>query len=98
MAQNKLYVGNLSYSTTQAELEQLFTQYGELAEVKLITDRDSGRSRGFGFVTFATQQAAETALGMNGQMVDGKRIVVNVAKEKERGRGGAGRRPRGRWQ
>ncbi|MGC1953235.1 MAG: RNA-binding protein [Gammaproteobacteria bacterium] len=92
MQQNKLYVGNLSFSTTQTELEQAFSGYGELEEVRLITDRDSGRSRGFAFVTFASQHAAESALEMDGKALDGRNLIVNIAKEKTGGRGNAGGR------
>ncbi len=87
MQQNKLYVGNLSFSTTQTEIEQAFSGYGELDEVRLITDRDSGRSRGFAFVTFATQHAAESALEMNGKPLDGRNLTVNIAKDNPTGRG-----------
>ena len=92
MQQNKLYVGNLPFSTTQAEVEALFAPYGDIDEVRLITDRDSGRSRGFAFVTFTSQHAAESALEMNGKPLDGRNLVVNVAKERAGGgRGGNGR-------
>ncbi|MFZ0257294.1 MAG: RNA-binding protein [Gammaproteobacteria bacterium] len=92
MQQNKLYVGNLSFSTTQTELEQAFAGYGELEEVRLITDRDSGRSRGFAFVTFASQHAAESALEMDGKSLDGRNLIVNIAKEKTGGRSNTGGR------
>ena len=62
MQQNKLYVGNLAFSATQSDVETAFSSYGELDEVRLITDRDTGRSRGFAFVTFSTQHDAESAL------------------------------------
>ena len=87
MQQNKLYVGNLAFSATQADVEEIFSAYGELDEVRLITDRDTGRSRGFAFVTFATQQAAESALEMHGKLMKGRSLVVNIAKEKTDGRG-----------
>lgn len=95
MQQNKLFVGNLAFSATQAEVEALFADYGELNEVRLITDRDSGQSRGFAFVTFAAQKDAESALEMDGKTVNGRNLVVNIAKEKTKGRtgrGGGGRR------
>lgn len=88
MQQNKLFVGNLAFSATQADVEALFSDYGELDEVRLITDRDSGRSRGFAFVTFAAQKDAESALEMDGKPVNGRNLVVNIAKEKAKGRGG----------
>jgi heterogeneous nuclear ribonucleoprotein A1/A3 len=95
MQQNKLFVGNLAFSATQSDVEALFSDYGELDEVRLITDRDSGQSRGFAFVTFSAQKDAESALEMNGKLVNGRSLVVNIAKEKAKGRpgrGGGGRR------
>jgi len=96
MQQNKLFVGNLAFSATQADVESLFSEYGELNEVRLITDRDSGQSRGFAFVTFAAQKDAESALEMDGKSINGRNLVVNIAKEKTKGRssgrGGGGRR------
>lgn len=91
MQQNKLYVGNLAFSITQSDLEAAFSPYGELEEVRLITDRDTGRSRGFAFVTFATQHAAESALEMNGKPLEGRNLTVNIAKERTGGRSGGGR-------
>jgi len=88
--QNKLFVGNLAFSATQADVEALFSGYGDLDEVRLIMDRDTGQSRGFAFVTFAAQQDAESALEMNGKPVNGRNLVVNIAKEKTGGRGGRG--------
>jgi heterogeneous nuclear ribonucleoprotein A1/A3 len=90
MQQNKLYVGNLAFSVSQSDVETTFSAYGELDEVRLITDRDTGRSRGFAFVTFATQQDAESALEMNGKALNGRDLIVNIAKEKT----GGGRRSR----
>ncbi|MDH3316956.1 MAG: RNA-binding protein [Gammaproteobacteria bacterium] len=95
MQQNKLFVGNLAFSATQDDVEALFADYGELNEVRLITDRDSGQSRGFAFVTFAAQKDAESALEMDGKTINGRNLVVNIAKEKTKtrtGRGGGGRR------
>ena len=86
MQQNKLYVGNLSFSANQSELEEVFSPYGEIEEVRLITDRDTGQPRGFAFVTFATQRAAESALKLNGQPLGGRSMIVNMAKEKTGGR------------
>jgi heterogeneous nuclear ribonucleoprotein A1/A3 len=91
MQQNKLYVGNLPFTATQSDVEAAFSAYGELDEVRLITDRDTGRSRGFAFVTFSTQQDAESALEMNGKNLDGRNLTVNIAKEKTDG-GRRGRR------
>ncbi len=90
MQQNKLFVGNLAFSATESDVEAAFSAYGALDEVRLITDRDSGRSRGFAFVTFSSQQDAESALEMNGKDMNGRNLVVNIAKEKTGGRGGRG--------
>ena len=90
MQQKKLYVGNLGFSATQSDVETAFSPYGELDEVRLIMDRDTGRSRGFAFVTFVTQQNAESALEMNGKTLEGRNLIVNIAKEKT----GGGRRGR----
>lgn len=81
---NKLYVGNLSYSITDESLAEMFTSYGEVTEAKVISDKFSGRSKGFGFVTMADEKAAEKAIAeMNGKEVDGRAIVVNVSRPKE---------------
>lgn len=92
MQQNKLFVGNLAFSATEADVEAVFSEYGALDEVRLITDRDSGRSRGFAFVTFSAQKDAESALEMNGKEMNGRNMVVNIAKEKTGGRSGGRRR------
>ncbi|TFH43421.1 MAG: RNA-binding protein, partial [Lysobacterales bacterium] len=84
-------VGNLAFTATQTDVEQAFSSYGEIDEVRLITDRDTGRSRGFAFVTFSIQLDAESALEMNGKTLDGRNLIVNIAKEKTTGAGGAGR-------
>ena len=91
MQQNKLYVGNLPYSVDEAYLEQLFSSYGNVDEVALIKDRETGRSKGFAFVTFNNQEAAEKALEQNGKELEGRTLRVNLARERtERGgeRGG----------
>ena len=88
----KLYVGGLSWNTTDSGLKTAFEQYGEVVEAKVITDRESGRSRGFGFVTFTEESAASAAIeGMNGTDLDGRTLKVNEAQERApRGRGGRG--------
>lgn len=91
MQQNKLYVGNLAFTATQSDVEEAFASYGDIEEVRLVMDRDTGRSRGFAFVTFAVQQDAESALAMNGEPLDGRNLIVNIAKEKTTG-GRGGRR------
>lgn len=89
----KLYVGNLSWGTNDSSLHEAFARFGEITEAKVITDRDTGRSRGFGFVTFTEEQSAETAASeMNGVDLDGRTIKVDQAEEKQRG--GGDRSPR----
>jgi len=90
----KLFVGGLSWDTTDEGLHGAFSKFGEIAEAKVITDRDTGRSRGFGFVTFTNDENAVSAIGeMNGAELDGRTIKVNEAQDKEvRGGGGGGGR------
>jgi len=76
-----LYVGNLSYDTNEDTLRTLFAEFGEIESVNVITDRYTGRPRGFGFVEMATEEAAEAAInGLNGKSVDGREIKVDKAK------------------
>jgi len=92
MQQNKLYVGNFPYTINETQLRGLFSPYGEIEELALIMDRDTGRPKGFAFITFTTQLAAENALEQNGKDLGGRPLKVNMATEKpSRGRGG---RPR----
>lgn len=87
----KLYVGNLSFNTSETELKGLFEQFGPVTEANLVMDRMSGRSRGFGFVTMATPEAAQAAIkGLNGQQVGGRAITVSEARPREEGGGGGG--------
>ncbi len=80
---NKLYVGNLSYRTEEESLRSLFTQYGEVVSATVLTDRDTGRSRGFGFVEMADQEAATAAIqGLNGTEFEGRMLKVNEARER----------------
>jgi RNA recognition motif-containing protein len=88
----KLFVGGLSFNTTDEGLREGFARFGEITEAKVITDRDTGRSRGFGFVTFTTEEAAQQAIAeLNGTEFDGRNIKVNEAQDKPRGGGGGGR-------
>ena len=88
--ESKLYVGNLSYSTTEDDLRTLFTQAGTVTSVALIKDRDSGQSKGFGFVEMSNQVEAEKAISMfNGYQLGERELKVNMARPREeRGRGG----------
>jgi cold-inducible RNA-binding protein len=89
----KLYVGNLSYATTDATLSELFGEIGEVVSVNVITDRMSGRPKGFAFVEMAEQSAAEEAINqLNDREVDGRAIKVAEARPKRDDRGGGGRR------
>jgi len=91
----KLYVGNLGYETTEATLSELFRALGEVLSVNLITDRMTGRSKGFAFVEMAEQSAALEAINqLNGREVDGRSIKVNEARPKRDDRGGGGGRDR----
>lgn len=80
--QNKLYVGNLPYTAGENDIREAFKQYGDVQEIKLITDRETGNSKGFAFVTMDTQLAAETSVkNMNGKEIKGRSIKVNIARE-----------------
>ena len=82
---SNLYVGNLTFNTTTADLESLFGQHGEVKKAQVITDRDTGRSRGFGFVEMGSSEEATAAINsLNGKNVDGRDLTVNVAKERSR--------------
>ena len=94
MPQNKLYVGNFPYSVDESKLGVMFSSFGQISDITLIRDRDTGRSKGFAFITFSTQQAAETALSLNGKDVDGRSIKVNLAQEMESQGGHGGGRSR----
>ena len=90
MSQNKLFVGNLSFNTTENDLQDTFAPHGTVLEANLMTDRTSGRSRGFGFVTMSTPEEAQAAIeALNGKSIDGRALTVNVAKPREE-RGGSG--------
>jgi RNA recognition motif-containing protein len=89
----KLYVGNLSFNTTNQDLNDLFGQIGTVESANVVEDRDTGRSRGFGFVEMSSQEEADNAIAqLNGKEVDGRELKVNEAKPQEsRGGGGGGR-------
>ena len=103
---NRLFVGNLSFDTTEEAVREAFQEFGEITEAKVITDRMTGRSRGFAFVEMASQEAATKAIQeMDGTQLDGRSIRVNLAEARRDGGGGGGysrdggggggRRPRG---
>lgn len=80
----KIYVGNLSYETDNASLDQMFKPYGTVASAQIIMDRDTGRSKGFGFVEMGSSDEAKTAIGaLNGTQINGRAITVNEAKPRE---------------
>jgi RNA recognition motif-containing protein len=92
----KLFVGSLSWNTTDEGLRRAFEKFGEVLEAKVIKDRETDRSRGFGFVSFANPKDAMDAMqAMDGQELDGRTIKVNEAQERERTGGGGGGGPRG---
>ncbi len=87
----KLFVGGLSWGTTDDGLHSAFSQFGEIVEAKVITDRETGRSRGFGFVTYTSDEGASKAISeMDGTELDGRTIKVNEAEDKPRTGGGGG--------
>jgi cold-inducible RNA-binding protein len=90
----RLYVGNLSFNTTELELREAFSQYGTVAETKLVTERETGRPRGFAFVEMGSEQDAKRAIDeLNGRELGGRALAVNEARERTGGGGGG----RGRW-
>ncbi len=109
MNENKLFVGNLSFNITENQLQDMFAQHGTVVEANLMMDRETGRARGFGFVTMGSAEEAQKAISaLNGTSVDGRAINVNVARPREDrpprsgggggyggGGGGGGRRPYG---
>ena len=97
MANKKVFVGSLAWATTDDSLYDFFTQCGDVAEAKVITDRDTGRSRGFGFVTFHDEEGATKAIDLDGQELDGRTIHVDYAKERS-SRGGGGGGGGGGWR
>ena len=80
-----IYVGNLTFATNSAELEALFSEHGEVTRAQVITERDTGRSRGFGFVEMSSSEDAQKAISsLNGRDIDGRQLTVNLAKERSR--------------
>lgn len=88
---SRLFVGNLSFNTTEEAIRDAFAEFGEIVEAKLVTDRDTGRSRGFAFVELASPDAAQKAIQeMNGALLDGRPLRVNLAEARRDNRGGGG--------
>lgn len=102
----KMYVGNMSFNTTESSLEALFSNYGEVQDVAVVSDRDTGRPRGFGFVTMEDNAARAAIEALNGNEFEGRTLTVNEARPREnrgggggggRGGGGGGGGRRDRW-
>ncbi len=90
---NKLFVGNLSFDTTENDLQDAFAAHGTVMETNMMTDRATGRPRGFGFITMSTPEEAQKAIAaLNGSQLGGRALTVNVAKPREERAGGGGRR------
>jgi RNA recognition motif-containing protein len=91
MSNNKLFVGNLSFNTTENDLQDTFAAHGTVLEANLMMDRATGRPRGFGFITMSTPEEAQAAINaLNGKDMDGRALTVNVAKPREERSGGGG--------
>jgi len=96
VSNTRLYVGNLAFHTTEDSLLAAFTKFGEVSDVKLVIDRETGRSRGFAFITMSTPEAAAKAISeMDGQQLDGRPLRVNEAEARPPRAGGGGGGPRG---
>lgn len=80
---NKIFVGNLSYTASPTDLEEAFREFGSIQDVKIVKDRATGKSRGFGFVSFASAEEAKRALTMDGKDVSGRKIRVSEARDKQ---------------
>ena len=94
----RIYVGNLNYDTTEDALRETFAEFGEVEEVAIITDRETGRARGFGFVTMADAEAGRQAIeALNGTEVEGRRLNVNEARPRSQAGGGSGGSGRRDW-
>ena len=92
----KLFVGNLSFNTTENDLQEAFAPHGQVVEANLMMDRMTGRSRGFAFITYSTPDEAQKAIAaMNGAQLDGRALTVNIARPKEERPAGGGGRDRG---
>ena len=98
MSQNKLYVGNLSFNSTENDISDAFSAHGTVTSVNVIMDRETGRPRGFAFVEMSNDQEAQSAVqALDGQDLDGRSLKVNIAKPREPRGGGGGGGGGGRW-
>src|SRR5438874_10489318 len=96
MSNNKLFVGNLSFNTTENDLQDTFAAHGTVVEANLMMDRATGRPRGFGFITMSTPEEAQAAINaLNGKDIGGRALTVNIAKPREERGGGGDRRSGG---
>lgn len=93
----KIYVGNLNYSTTDEDLRNFFMEAGNISDIAIPQDRETGRARGFAFITFETQESAQNAATFNGKELMGRTLKVNMAKERDSRSGGGGGRGRSAW-
>ncbi len=93
--QHTVFIGNLPFSTQKSELQEAFEKFGTITEIHIPVDRQTGKSRGFAFVTFDTAEASEQALNMNGQEMNGRTIKVHMAHGKKENSGNGGGRPSG---
>lgn len=84
----RIYIGNLPYKISKQELQDVFGKFGDVEDIALIKDRNTGLAKGFGFITFGTDAAAQSALSMNGQEMNGRALKVSIAKEREEREGG----------
>jgi cold-inducible RNA-binding protein len=95
---NRLYVGNMSFNTTEMDLRDLFSQAGTVADLKVMLDRETGRPRGFAFVEMSSAEEAQAAIAQfNGREFGGRALKVNEAEERAAGKGRTGGAPRARW-
>lgn len=95
---SKLYVGNLSFNTTEPSLTEAFSAHGTVTRATIVTDRETGRARGFAFVEMGSAEEAQAAIrGLDGKSLDGRQIQVNVARPREDRGGGGGGRSNNRW-
>lgn len=84
MSQNKIFIGNLAYTVSKEELSEFFSEFGDVTDVSIPTDRDTGKPRGFAFVEFESVEAAKNALSANGKEISGRAVSVDMVREKRK--------------